>query len=193
MAEKNILHIKNMVCPRCIMAVEGVFTELEIPLQNIKLGEVLVYKPLGAEKQQALNHKLKGLGFELLERGKSALISQIKSLIIQQIHYSAEALEVNFSTFLADKLRHDYSYLSRLFSSIEGSTIEKFITAQKIEKVKELLFYDELTLSEIAHRLNYSSVAHLSSQFKKETGMTPTAFKKLNGPGHKSLDGLSGH
>lgn len=191
MAASETLHIKNMVCPRCIMAVEGVFEKLEIPVQHIKLGEVVLAQPLAADKQPELKQELSKLGFELLERGKSALISQIKSLIIQQIHYTDEALEVNFSTYLSEKLNHDYSYLSRLFSATEGTTIEKFITAQKIEKVKELLFYNELTLSEISHRLNYSSVAHLSAQFKKETGMTPTAFKKLNEPRHDSLDGLT--
>ncbi len=130
------------------------------------------------------------MGFELLETGKSALISQIKSLIIGQIHYKTESLKVNFSTFLAESLHHDYSYLSRLFSSVEGITIEKFITQQKIERVKELLFYNQLTLSEIAFQLDYSSTAHLSSQFKKETGMTPSAFKSQHKPGHRHLDSI---
>lgn len=190
MAETK-LNIKNMVCPRCIMAVQGVFDNLNIPVKSLQLGEVLTDEAVGEKEKQKLNAELKALGFELLEPGKTALMSEIKSLIIKQIHYSDEPLQVNFSTYLAENLHHDYSYLSRLFSSIESVTIEKFITRQKIEKVKELLFYDELTLSEIAHQLDYSSVAHLSSQFKKETGMTPTAFKKQNRPGHSSLDGSS--
>lgn len=185
---ENILNIKNMVCPRCIMAVERVFDELQIPVKSVRLGEVVTDEPVTGKQKEELDQKLQPLGFEVLESGKSALISKIKSLIIQQIHYPEEPLKVNFSTYLAEKLHHDYSYLSRLFSSIESVTIEKFITHQKIEKVKELLFYDELTLSEISYKLDYSSVAHLSAQFKKETGMTPTAFKKQNRPDHSLLD-----
>lgn len=168
-----------MVCPRCIMAVEDVFRKLDLPLQSVKLGEVQLGRTLSAEERKALKQDLGKLGFELLEGRKSALISQIKSLIIEQLFYSEKASEVNFSTYLSEKLHHEYSYLSRLFSATEGTTIEKFITTQKIDKVKELLVYDELTISEIAQRLDYSSVAYLSSQFKRETGMTPTAFKKL--------------
>jgi len=188
MSQADVIHIKNMVCPRCIRAVETIFKELNIPVEAVKLGEVIVAQPLAGEQQTELLLRLHELGFDLLERGKSALISKIKALIIEQIHHSPLDLKVNFSTYLADELQHDYSYLSRLFSSIEGITIKKYIRAQKIEKVKELLFYDELSLSEIAYRLQYSSVAHLSAQFKKETGMTPTAFKKLNRPGHSPLD-----
>lgn len=185
-----LLQIKNMVCPRCIMAIEGVLKELNIDYGNVKLGEVSLTKELTPHQQTELSQKLMALGFELLESGKSALISRIKTLIVEQIHYKKENLQVNFSTFLSDQLHHDYSNLSRLFSSVEGGTIEKFITRQKIERIKEFLFYDEMTLSEIAFQMNYSSVAHLSAQFKKETGMTPTAFKKSKKPGHTSLDTL---
>lgn len=190
MQNKPLLHIKNMVCPRCIMAVGDVLHELGIDYTQIELGEVGLNKELTTHQQTELSQKLQALGFELLESGKSALISKIKALIIAQVHHKEQILQVNFSTFLSDQLHHDYSYLSRLFSSVEGITIEKFITRQKTERVKELLFYDEMTLSEIAFQMNYSSVAHLSAQFKKETGMTPTAFKKSKKPGHSSLDTL---
>lgn len=184
------LYIKNMVCPRCIAAVKQTFEDLEIPVRRVDLGEVETANPVSLTEKQALGEKLQSGGFELLEPGSSSLISKIKDLIIKQVHYTEEPLEVNFSTYLSEKLHHDYSYLSRLFSSVESITIEKYITSQKIEKVKELLFYNELTLSEISYRLGYSSVAHLSSQFKKETGMTPTAFKKQNKPGHSALDSV---
>ncbi len=177
-----------MVCPRCIMAVEDLFKVLNIEIKSIRLGEVVVSRKLEDETKRQLAKQLKDLGFALLEPGKSLIISQIKSMLIQQIHHTNEPLKVNYSTFLSENLHHDYSYLSRLFSSVEGVTIEKFITAQKIERVKELLFYNEMNLSEIAFQMNYSSVAHLSAQFKKETGMTPSAFKKQKSPGHHYLN-----
>tara|TARA_R100000005_G_C5002891_1_gene210738 strand:+ start:1625 stop:2143 length:519 start_codon:yes stop_codon:yes gene_type:complete len=172
------------------MAIEGVLKELNIDYNKVTLGEVSLNKEITLSQQVALNKKLQALGFELLESGKSALISRIKTLIVEQIHHKKENLQVNFSTFLSDQLHHDYSNLSRLFSSVEGVTIEKFITRQKTERVKELLFYNEMNLSEIAFQMNYSSVAHLSAQFKKETGMTPSTFKKSKKPGHASLDAL---
>jgi AraC-like DNA-binding protein len=126
----------------------------------------------------------------LLEPGKSVLISKIKTVIIEQIHHAQEPLSINFSSLISDKLNHEYAYLSRLFSSVEGITIEKFIVLQKIEKVKEYLIYNQMTLSEIANEMKYSSVAHLSSQFKKETGMTPTQFKSQSSHHRKPLDKL---
>jgi len=184
------LHIKNMVCPRCIMAVKGILDELEVQYQDIQLGHILLSKQINKDKIKALGNKMYSLGFELLEPGKSTLISKIKTVIIEQIHYDKEPLSTNFSVYISEKLRHEYTYLSRLFSSVEGVTIEKFIAKQKIEKVKELLFYNQLTLSEIAYEMDYSSVAHVSAQFKKETGMTPTAFKKMSQSGRKSIDSL---
>jgi len=186
----NLLHIKNMVCPRCIETVRGIFNELEVQTESIKLGEVKINKSLSSTQVEVLSHKLSNHGFELLENQKSKMINQIKSIIVDQIHHRNESLNINFSTLLTEQLNHEYTSLSKLFSSVEGITIEKFILKQKIEKVKELLFYDELTLTEIAFRMNYSSVAHLSNQFKKETGMTPSAFKGLRKPAHQSLDNL---
>lgn len=186
--EENILHIKNMVCPRCIAAVKETLEQLNIQYQRIDLGQVILTKSIDQEKLLRFENSIKAVGFELLEPGKLSLVSKIKTLIIEQIHHQTAPLSVNFSALISEKLAHDYSYLSRLFSSIEGITIEKFIASQKIEKVKELLVYDQLTLSGIADKMNYSSVAYLSTQFKKETGFTPTQFKAERKPGRKSLD-----
>lgn len=184
----KIVNIKNMVCPRCIVSVKGIFDELNITVSNIKLGEVDLVNELSNRQKSVLTIKLKEKGFELLEDQKSKIIESIKSIIIEQVHHSEEALKINFSTHLSKELNQEYSSLSKLFSSIEGVTIEKYILNQKIEKVKELIHYNQLTFSEIAYQLNYSSVAHLSAQFKKETGMTPSAFKKLNINDRKALD-----
>ena len=170
--------IKNMVCPRCIAAVKTIFEETEVSITNIQLGKVQTEKEVTIEQKQLLKERLATQGFELLDSKQTQLINEIKSIIIQQIHYSEEPLVVNFSTLLTEKMSYDYAYLSRLFSSVEGRTIEKFILAQKVEKIKELLTYQELSLSEIAFQLNYSSAAHLSSQFKKLTGMTPGKVKQ---------------
>jgi len=186
----NKVHIKNMVCPRCIAAVNNIFSELDIDISAIQLGEVITNSELNEEQKDLLSEKLKLNGFELLQDQKSKLINEIKTIIIDQIHHNHQRLNINFSTLLAEKLHHEYTSLSKLFSSIEGITIERFILKQKIEKVKELIFYDELTLTEIAHLMDYSSVAHLSAQFKKETGMTPSVFKKLRKPSHHPLDSL---
>ncbi len=187
---KLLLHIKHMVCPRCILAVQDTLDALGIDYTRVELGEVQLVNELPPSQHKVLREKLHGLGFTLLESGPSVLISRIKTLIIEQVHHEKEPLRVNFSTFLAEKLQHEYGSLSRLFSAVEGITIEKFITWQKIERVKELLFYNEWSLAEIAFRMHYSSSAHLSAQFKKETGMTPTAFKRSKKPGRTPLDAL---
>jgi len=184
---ENQLLIKNMVCPRCVEAVREVFSEQNLPAQ-VELGKVTLKKSVSEEQKEILAQRLKLRGFELLESRKSALISQAKSLIIEQIHHSNQNLTENFSTFLAEKLNQEYTSLSKLFSQEEGITIEKFVTRQKIERIKELLFYDQLTLSEIAFQLNYSSVAYLSSQFKKETGITPSEYKRNQTVARTSLD-----
>jgi len=184
------IYIKNMVCPRCIDTVRGIFSDLGMPATSIQLGEVTTTEKISKTQKKQLEEQLTEKGFELLQDQKSKLIGQIKTIIIEQIHYKGESLSVNFSTIITEKLNVEYSSLSRLFSSVEGVTIERFILKQKAEKVKELIFYDELTLSEIAYKMDYSSVAHLSAQFKKETGMTPTAFKKMRSPGRQFLDSL---
>ena len=178
-----------MVCPRCIETVKDIFNKLEIETSSIELGEVEIMSDIPKDKELRLTQMLLDKGFELLEDQKSKQISQIKSIIIEQIHHIDQPLGVNFSTLISDKLAQEYSSLSKLFSSVEGVTIEKFILKQKIEKVKELLFYNEMNLSQIAYQLSYSSIAHLSAHFKKETGMTPSQFKKLSLE-RKSIDSI---
>lgn len=173
------LYIKNMVCDRCKMAVNDVFGKLGLQTKTIALGEVeLAEKELSNEKYQHVKQALENLGFELLEDKRKMLVTQIKGAVVDLVHYTKESLKVNLSDFLASKLNTDYSTLSSVFSTEEKNTIEHYYIQQKIERVKELLSYGELTLSEIAFQLNYSSVAHLSAQFKKETGITPSGFKQ---------------
>lgn len=177
-----------MVCPRCITAVQSIFGKLKIETVSIQLGEVITKVELDVDQKNVLEQKLLSDGFELLTDNNSKIIGQIKSIIIDKIHHSKKTSQVNFSEVLSSKINKEYSSLTKLFTSVEGQTIERFILNQKIEKVKELLFYNEFTLSEIAHQLSYSSTAHLSAQFKKETGITPTAFKKMKGEKRKGLD-----
>lgn len=186
-----ILHIKNMVCPRCIETVQNVLTEKGFVVQSIKLGEVEIDRKPTSEQTENLSTELLKRGFELLTDRKSKIIGQIKSEIIRIIHYNEnEILHVNLSNHLSSLIGTDYSFLSNLFSSEEGLTIEKYAILQKIEKVKELLSYGELNISEIAFKMDYSSVAYLSSQFKKTTGMTPGQYKKLKEKNRNSLDQL---
>lgn len=183
------LHIKNMVCNRCIKVVKEELEKLELHIQHIELGRVEVSSELLPDKLQQLRKVLEENGFELVDDKKSQLIDRIKTLIIEKVHYSESSYDsMNSSDYLAKELGYDYSYLSKLFSSVEGITIEKFIINQKIEKVKELLVYGELTLNEISYQLGYSSVQHLSNQFKKVTGLTPSHFKKLKENKRKPLD-----
>ena len=184
------VYIKNMVCSRCEMAVRTVFEKMEIPILSIQLGEVGISENLDENQKQLLSENLKALGFELLDDKISKTIERIKNLIIDVVHYQNEKLKINLSSYIVGDLKQDYSALSNLFSETEGITIEHYFIAQKIEKVKELLIYNELSLSEIAFQLNYSSVAHLSNQFKKTTGITPTQFKQLKDKKRKQIDEL---
>ena len=184
------LYIKNMVCNRCILVVEQELEKLDIDSGKVSLGEVETNSEISKEKLEVLRNNLASLGFELLDNSKQQLIEKIKNIIIQQVHYNAEENHQNFSEILSASLHKDYSYLSNLFSEVEGITIEKYIIHQKIEKVKELITYDELSLSEIAYRLGYSSVAHLSNQFKKVTGLTPSHFKQVRQNKRKPLDDI---
>lgn len=186
---EHVLYIKNMVCPRCIKAVSEELAKLQIVVVSIKLGEVVLKSKPDEKLLQQLSFVLNKNGFELLTGRKAQLISQIKSEIIKLIHHKTQSLEkTNLSSHLSKITGNEYSSLSKTFSEVEGITIEKYFILQKIEKVKELLIYDELTISEIAFRLEYSSNQHLSAQFKKETGMTPTEFKKMNNKSRKSLN-----
>ncbi|MCB9251159.1 MAG: helix-turn-helix transcriptional regulator [Flavobacteriales bacterium] len=186
------IFIKNMVCPRCIESVKSLVLKEGLDIRSIRLGEVDLSQKPNVEQTQNLKNNLKNGGFEWLVDQQAKIIEQIKLLIIQSIHLQHKKEPLKLSVLLADSLNHEYTYLSKLFSSVEGQTIEKFYVLQKIEKVKELLFYNELSLSEIAWELNYSSVAHLSAQFRKETGMTPGYFRNLHRPAHKSLDAING-
>ncbi len=168
-----------MVCNRCIEAVKEEFHKLQIPVQEIRLGEVVLGESIDDHQKDQIKLCLKSRGFEVLEDKNGQLIEQVKSLIVNQIHHSKQPLSTNFSTYIEQEIGKDYHSLSSLFSSVEGITIERYVILQRIEKIKELLTYDELNLSQIAHRLGYSSVQHLSNQFKKNTGMTPSEFKKL--------------
>lgn len=180
--------IKNMVCHRCIMAVEQLFKSMGIEINDISLGMVDTKKQLTPEQLNIITTKLLDIGFERIDDKKSQIIDKIKTTVIELIHHTEGQLKTNLSDYLAEKLNYDYHYLSNIYSEVEGTTIEKFYIAQRIEKVKELLVYDELTLSEIAFKLHYSSVAHLSSQFKKVTGLTPSYFKNIRTEKRKPLD-----
>lgn len=179
-----------MVCDRCKMVVRAELEKAGLYPLTIDLGEVTLQDMPNAGMLESLNMALKHQGFELIDDKKSRIIEKIKTLIVDLIHHNKEELSSNLSTYLSAQLHHDYSYLSNLFSEVEGITIEKYYIAQKTEKVKELLMYDELSLSQIAFNLGYSSVAHLSAQFKKQTGLTPTFFKSLKEKKRKNIDEL---
>ena len=161
------------------MIVKSALQKMNLHFTVVELGEVEITERLSQKQQQELKTSLLNFGLELLEDKKSMLIEKIKTIIIEMIHYTEELPLLNFSAYLSEKLNYDYNYLSNLFSEVKGTTIEHFIIAHKIEKAKELLIYNELTLTEIAEKLHYSNVAHLSNQFKKVTGLTPTFFKKM--------------
>lgn len=180
--------IRNMVCNRCIMAVQQVFESLNNPPVQISLGEVETAHPIQENELEKLRKALVSYGFELIDDTKSQLIEKIKNTIVQSVHHNNEDLKINYSEYIESHLNRDYAYLSSLFSEVEGTTIEKYIILQKIERVKELLVYDELTLSEIAYQMGYSNVAYLSSQFKKVTGLTPSHFKQVKENKRKPLD-----
>lgn len=184
----EILYIKNMVCNRCKMVVKDELLRLGLHPTSVELGEVEIQEELTAEKKNELNKILQSFGFEIIDDKKSRLIEKIKTEIVELVHYSYEQPKKNYSEMLSHNLHHDYSHLSNLFSQVEGITIEQYIINQKIEKVKELITYDELSLSEIAYKLGYSSVAHLSNQFKKVTGLTPSHFKQIGKNKRKALD-----
>lgn len=186
---KSTLHIRNMVCNRCIKVVKDEFEKLDLEIDTIELGKVSISSPLNASKLSEIKEVLDSNGFELIDDKKSKLIDRIKTLIIEMTHYDKEvSASINSSEFISKEVGYDYSYLSNLFSSVEGITIEKYIINQKIEKVKELLVYDELSLKQISYQMEYSSVQHLSNQFKKITGLTPSHFKKLKENKRKPLD-----
>ena len=178
-----------MVSMRCKMAVKAELDKLGLHYTRVELGEVEIMENTSEEQLTQLKIGLIQSGLELMDDQKSILIEKIKNTIIEMVHYNEELPKLNLSEYLSEKLKHDYTYLANLFSEVTGVTIEHFIIAHKIERVKELMLYDELNLTEISYKLNYSSVAHLSSQFKKVTGLTPSFFKQLRNK-RLSLDDL---
>ncbi len=179
-----------MVCARCKMVVQSELEKLGLQIVSIDLGEVEVSESNIDSIKEELLHNLQALGFDLIDDRKSRLIEQIKKLIIELVQQKHNQININLSDYLAQEIKQDYSSLSNLFSEVEGITIEKYFINQKIEKVKELLMYDEMTLNEIAFHLNYSSVAHLSNQFKKVTGLSPSYFKQLKEKKRRQIEDL---
>lgn len=184
------LFVRNMVCSRCKMIVSEVLEKLNIDFISVELGEIQIANQPTNKQLEKLNEGLKKYGFELIGDKKGRIIEKIKNEIVKLIHHSNDNIKINLSNYIADKLHYDYTYLSNLFSEVEGTTIEKYFIAQRIEKVKELLVYKELSLSEISDRLGYSSVAYLSSQFKKITGLTPSHFKSLKANKRRNIEEL---
>jgi AraC-like DNA-binding protein len=177
-----------MVCHRCKIAVKSEIEKAGLHPVTVALGEVgIEEKEIKKEQLHTLSKSLGEIGFELIDDRRTKMIEQIKTFIIEQVHYKDDRPEKNYSALLSQHLHHEYSYISNLFSEVEGLTIERYILNQKIEKVKELITYDELSLSQIAFKMGYSSTAHLSSQFKKVTGFTATEFRK-GGSARRSLD-----
>lgn len=179
-----------MVCSRCKMVVKAELEKLSLQPLSVELGEIELDKEPAKATMETLDGNLKKLGFEIIDNRKSRIIEQIKTAVISLVHHRQEQPNVNLSTYLADKLNYEYGYLSSLFSEVEGSTIEKYFISQKIEKVKELMMYDELTLSAIANQMGYSSVAYLSAQFKKQTGLTPSFYKSLKANKRRNIEDL---
>ena len=179
-----------MVCIRCKMVVKDELTRLGLSYVSVELGEAELVENISSDMRNRIRAALLKSGLELMDDKKSVLIQKIKNVVVELVHYSEEPLTVNFSEFLSKKLSHDYTYLANLFSEVQGTTIEQFIIAHKIEKVKELLVYNEFNLTEIAYQMHYSSVAHLSTQFKKVTGLTPSHFKKLRDKRRNMLEDI---
>ena len=179
-----------MVSIRCKMIVKSELAKLGLNYSMVDLGEANTIEDVTDAQRNELRISLMKSGLELMDDKKSILIEKIKNVIVELVHYTEENLKVNFSEFLSEKLDYDYTYLSNLFSEVQGTTIEKYIIYHRIERVKELIVYDELNLSEIAFKMHYSSVAHLSNQFKKITGLTPSHFKKLKQKKRKNLENI---
>ncbi len=177
-----------MVSNRCKMAVKEELRKLGLHFIVVDLGEVEIMENISAEQREQMKAALLISGFELMDDKKAILIEKIKTAVIEMVHHSDENIKINFSDFLSEKLNHNYTYLANLFSEVQGTSIEHFIIAHKIERIKELLIYDELNITEIAWKMNYSSVAHLSNQFKKVTGLTPSHFRQLKDKRRTSIE-----
>jgi AraC-like DNA-binding protein len=181
------IYIQNMVCIRCKMVVKSELEKLGLHYIRVDLGEAEIMENISKEQFDSLSIALRKTGLELMDDKRSILVEKIKTIIIELVHYSESQIKINLSDYLSEKLNHNYTYLANLFTEVKGTTIENFYLSHKIEKVKELIVYDELNLTEIADKLHYSSVAHLSNQFKKMTGLTPSHFKNLKRKRRNSL------
>jgi len=186
----NHLFIKNMVCNRCILTVENILDKNHIPFSKVSLGEVELERRLNEQEITAVEADLHKVGFELIDTRVNKIIENIKQAVLEYLNLGMDNQNYKLSSFITTKIAYDYSYLSDLFSSVEGKTIEQYFILQRIEKVKELLVYDQLSLTEISYQTGFSSVHHLSSQFKKVTGLTPSHFKKIGMEKRKALDQL---
>ncbi|MFC2111242.1 helix-turn-helix domain-containing protein [Bacteroidota bacterium] len=173
------LYIKFMVSSRCKAAVKDILKDLGLHFIIVDLGEVEIMENLSDSQREQVRIALHNSGLELMDDKRAILIEKIKNAIIEMVHHSNEIIKVNFSDYLSEKLNYDYTYLANLFSEVQGITIEQFVITHKVERIKELIIYDELNITEIAYLMNYSSVAHLSNQFKKITGLSPSHFKNL--------------
>lgn len=179
-----------MVSNRCKMAVKEELKRLGLHFIVVDLGEVEIMESISSDQRAQLKMSLNDSGLELMDDKRAVLIEKIKNTIIEMVHHSDEMIKVNFSDYISEKLNHDYTYLANLFSEVQGTTIEHFIISHKIERIKELIIYDELNITEIAWKMNYSSVAHLSNQFKKVTGLSPSHFKQLKDKRRSSIEDI---
>lgn len=177
-----------MVSIRCKLMVKMELKKLGLHFIVVDLGEIEIMENISDLQKNQLGTALSDIGLELMDDKKAILIEKIKNIIIEMVHYSEELPNVNFSVFISEKLNYDYNYMANLFSEVQGITIEKFIISHKIERIKELIMYDELNLTEISYKMNYSSVAHLSNQFKKVTGLSPSHFKHMKNKIRKPLE-----
>jgi AraC-like DNA-binding protein len=177
-----------MVSNRCKMAVKEVLKSLGLHFILVDLGEVEIMEDITSDQREQVKTDLLKSGLELMDDKRAILIEKIKNIIIEMVHYTDAMIKTNFSDFLSEKLNYDYTYLANLFSEVQGTTIEHFIISHKIERIKELIIYDELNITEIAYKMNYSSVAHLSNQFKKVTGLSPSHFKLLKDKKHNPIE-----
>jgi|SRR5690554_406952 len=184
------IYIKYMVSLRCKMMVKEELKKLGLHFVVVDLGEVEIIEDLTESQHDALKAALNNSGLELMDDKRAVLIEKIKNVIVEMVHYTDELPKVNYSDYISEKLNYDYTYLSNLFSEVKGITIQQYIILHKIERVKELILYEELNLTEISYLLQYSSVAHLSNQFKKVTGLTPTQFKLLKNKRRNSIEDI---
>lgn len=185
------IYIKNMACESCKIFVREALEELEIPIVKVELGEIETKDEISDQEKKQLSSKIKEAGLELLENKQGVLIEKIRQAMIDYVYKSEDRPEIKFSVFLSENLNHNYTYLSNFFSEVEATTIEQYLIALKIERIKELIIFGEHTFSEIAHKLHYSSVAHLSTQFKRVTGLTPSHFKALKKKRRATIQSMS--